>query len=264
MAKRNKVQKRRKRKELQRRRRAALQELRPYYGNKYKKEKYILAMMEAETGIYETYVMTDRKLTDRDVEAGLKRLIRELRSGPYQPAEERDEVEVKPGGEIELLHWNIKRNWDDLFTKQPRHSNAELAGILRTILASIETWSTPSPNSRGYLNYIEGFLTKAGVRVERIYPEDEEWEEGEMSDEEYLLDLGLEWLDTRDETVKREFFEEAEAMLDEGQAEEVINVCQYLIGQVNEQGFIEELVPLLQPAYHQLGVPFRSELPPNF
>lgn len=264
MAKRSKSRKRKRRKELQRRRKAAMQELRPYYGNKYKQEKYTLAMMEAETGIYETYVMTDRKLTDWDVEAGLKHLIKELRSGSYQPAEELEEMEVETGEEKELLCWAIKRNWDELFTEQPRHSNSELVGILRTILASIETWSTPSPNSRGYLNYIEGFLTKAGVRVEKILLEGEELEEGEMSDEEYLLDLGLGWLDTEDEAVKREFFEEAEALLDEGQAEEVINVCQYLIGRVNEQEFISELVPLLQPAYRQLGVPFRSDIPPTF
>lgn len=257
MAKRSKAQKRKKRKELQRRRKAALQELRPYYGNKYRKDKYILAIMGAETGIYETYVVTDRELTDRDVEAGLKHLIRELRSKSYQPAEEREEIEVKPGGEMELLQWHIKYRWDELFTRQPHHSNSELAGILRTILASIETWATPSPDSRGYLNYIQGFLTQAGVRVERVPIEGGEWEEEEeMSDEEYLLDLGLEWLDTWDEAVKGEFFEEAEAMLDEGQAEEVINVCQYLIGQVNDQGFIKELLPLLQPGYRQLGVPF--------
>jgi len=262
MAKRSKAQKQKKRKELQRRRKAALQELRPYYGSKYRKEKYILAMMRAETGIYETYMMTDRELTDRDVEASLKGFIRDLRSGSYQPAEERDEVEVEPGGETGLLQWNIKRNWDDLFTEHPRHSDAELVGILRTILGSIETWSTPSSDSRGYLNYIEGFLTQAGVRVERVPVEGEEWEEEEeMSDEEYLLDLGLEWVDTWDETAKDEFFEEAEALLDEGQAEAVINVCQYLIGQVNEQEFVEELVPLLQPAYRQLGVPFRTGSP---
>lgn len=262
MAKRSKAQKRRKRKELQRRRKAALQELRPYYGNKYKREKYVPAMMGAETGIYETYVMSDRELTDRDVEASLKRLIRKLRSGSYQPAEERQEVEAGAGGETELLHWNIKHNWDDLLERHPRHSNSELVGILRTILGSIETWSIPSPDSRGYLNYIEGFLTQAGVQVERIPVEGEEWEEEEeMSDEKYLLDVGREWVDTGDEAVEQEFFEEAEAMLDEGQAEEVINVCQYLIGQVNQQEFVEELIPLLQPAYGQLGVSFGIDAP---
>jgi len=46
-------------------------------------------------------------------------------------------------------------------------------------------------------------------------------------------------------------------MIEEGQAEAVINVCQHLIGRTNEQALIEELNPLLQPAYRKLGVPFR-------
>ncbi|HID61541.1 MAG TPA: hypothetical protein EYP49_02165 [Anaerolineae bacterium] len=71
-------------------------------------------------------------------------------------------------------------------------------------------------------------------------------------------------METEDAGIKREFFEEAEAMIEEGQAEAVINVCQYLIGQTNDRAFIEELTPLLQPAYRQLGVPFRSPLPRLF
>jgi len=132
-----------------------------------------MALMRAEVGIYETYVMTERQLTDRQVEAGLKSLIQDLRSGPLQPAEQRDVVDVEPGAETDLLNWSIRRNWDDLFTTQPRHSNADLVGILRTILDSIETWSTPGANSRGYLSYLEGFLTKAGVKVEKLPLDDE-------------------------------------------------------------------------------------------
>ena len=45
--------------------------------------------MRAEVGIYETYVMTERQLSDRQVEAGLESLIHELRSGPVQQAEQR-------------------------------------------------------------------------------------------------------------------------------------------------------------------------------
>lgn len=253
------------RQKLQHRRGGASRGLQPYRGGKYRSKKYVMALMRTEVGIYETYVMTERQLTDRQVEAGLKSLIHELQSGPVQPAEQRDVVDVEPGAETDLLSWNIRRNWDDLFATQPRHSDADLAGILRTILDSIETWSTPGPNSRGYLNYLEGFLTKAGVKVEKLPVGDEVWEEEEEeTDEEYLLDVGLEWLKTENEDIKREFFEEAKAMLEEGQAEAVINVCQYLIGQTNDRALIEELRPLLQPAYRQLGVPFGSPLPRLF
>lgn len=248
---------------LQRRRKGAPKGPQSYRGGKYRSKKYIMALMRAEVGIYETYVMTERQLTDRQVEAGLKSLIHELQSGSVQSAEQRDVVDVKPGAEMDLLSWSIKRNWDDLFATQPRHSNADLAGILRTILDSIETWSTPGPDSRGYLSYLEGFLAKAGVKVEKVPMSDEPWEEEEEeSDEDYLLDVGLEWLETEDVGIKQEFFEGAEAMIEEGQAEAVINVCQRLIGHaINDQALVEELRPLLQPAYRKLGVPFESPLP---
>jgi hypothetical protein len=263
MAKKKKLSRDQKRKQkLQRRRRGTSQGLQPYRGGKYRSKKYVMALMRAEVGIYETYLMTERQLTDRQVEAGLKNLIQELRSGPIQPAEQRDVVDVKPGAEMDLLSWNIRRNWDDLFATQPRHSNVELAGILRTILDSIETWSTPGADSQGYLNYLEGFLTKAGVKVEKVPLGGESWEEEEVeSDEAYLLDVGLEWLETKDAGIKREFFEEAEAMIEEGQAEAVINVCQHLIGRANDRALIDELRPLLQLAYRKLGVPFGAQLP---
>ena len=249
-------------KKLQGRRKGRSRGLQPYRGGKYRSKKYIMALMRAEVGIYETYVMTERQLTDRQVEAGLKSLIQELRSGPLQPAEQRDVVDVEPGAETDLLSWSIRSNWDDLFTTQPRHSNADLVGILRTILDSIETWSTPGANSRGYLSYLEGFLTKAGVKVEKLPLDDEGWEEEEEeSDEDYLLDVGLEWLETEDAATKQEFFEEAEALIEEEQAEAVINVCQHLIGRTNDQALIDELRPLLQPAYRKLGVPYGSPLP---
>ncbi len=52
-----------------------------------------------------------------------------------------------------------------------------LIGVLRTTLDSIRTWGSASPTSRGYLNYIEGFLGKAGISVRKA-----------TADEIYLLE----------------------------------------------------------------------------
>lgn len=231
-----------------------------YHGNKYKAEKYIMAIMRAETGILESYVMTHRELTDQHVKAALSQLIGDLRRHSYQPAEFQEMVTIEPESYADLVIWNIRRNWDDLFQAQPRHSNTELVGILRTILSSVETWATPSPNSRGYLNYIEGFLAQGGVRPQ-LLPMDGEEEEKEPespSDEQLLLDLGHAWLETDSNRAKDQFFKKGRAMIDKGQADAVINVCQKLIGQRNEEAFVEELSPLLQPAYRKLGVPFEK------
>jgi hypothetical protein len=57
----------------------------PYEGNKYKSDQFTPAVMQAEIGIYESYMMTGRRLTDRQVEKSLDYLIRELRGEQAAP-----------------------------------------------------------------------------------------------------------------------------------------------------------------------------------
>lgn len=260
MAKKKLSRSQKRKKKLQKRRVGRTTRSLAYHGNKYKREKYIMAIMRAETGILETYVMTRRELTDRQVQTALTQLIGDLRRRGYQPAESQETVTVTPETYVDLAIWSIRRSWDDLFCTQPRHSNAELVGILRTILSSVETWATPGLNSKGYLNYIEGFLAQGGVRPQ-LLPMDEEWEKEPepLSDEEILFDLGQVWLETDSTWAQERFFKKGQTMIDEGQAEAVINACQRLIGHRTEEAFVDELRPLLQPAYAQLGVSFGTK-----
>jgi hypothetical protein len=147
-----------------------------YHGNKYKTEELVTVFMRTELGIYESWVMTDRELTDRDVEAALEKLVLQMRRGPL-PAFA-DGTAAPVGAEAtDLIIWNIRRNWHDLFQEEPRPSVDKLTGVLRTILGSVETWSSPSPTARGYLHYIEGFLKKAGVNV-TVHPAEGDSEAG--------------------------------------------------------------------------------------
>ncbi len=257
MAKKRLSRAQKRKKKLQKQSRGQSRRSLAYHGNKYRGERHVMALMRAETGILETYVMTDRELTDRQVEVALTKFIGALRRHGYQPAEHRDIVTVEPETYVDLVIWSIRRNWDDLFHKQSRHSRAELVGILRTILGSLETWSTPSPESRGYLNYIEGFLAQGGIHP-HLAPVDEEREKEpeSPSDEELLFDLGQAWLETESDWARDRFFKKGQAMLDGGQADAIINVCQRLIGHRTEEALVEALRPLLQPAYRQLGVPY--------
>ena len=116
--------------------------------------------MRAEMGIHEADVMLGRRLTDRDAEASVRALVHELRSALEQPGEQ-----VEAARDRDVIVWNIKRNWEDLFAKQPRHSRAELAGLLGVVLESMSKWRGPGLGPRAYLNYIEGFLGSLGVRV---------------------------------------------------------------------------------------------------
>jgi len=237
-------------------RRAKDDRVQAYRGNKYKSERFVEAIMRAETGIYESYVMTDRRLTDRQVVKSLEYLILQLRGEQSAAPADNPRVEVE-GGSEDMIAWRVKDNWADLFADRPRHSNTDLAGILRTILGSIQVWSRPVPDSRGYLHYIEGFLSQAGVRVEVLGPEEDqgagEADEGpqERSDEDSLTELGQAWVVSGQPMAKKEFLAEAEALLREGQAGLVIEVCQRLIGIVNDTAILGELKEIFDKAWRQ-------------
>src|SRR5438094_7091005 len=62
-----------------------------YHGDKYKRDEFVSTFLATETGIYESYLCTDRGLTDPLVAAALEKLIVQMRQGPLPPLEEEDE-----------------------------------------------------------------------------------------------------------------------------------------------------------------------------
>lgn len=145
---------------------------RPSYASelkKYRSVRYIKAVMQAEAGILQADVMLGRRLTDSDVEAALRALVKELRATAELP---RAPTTLPAAGPEETITWSIKRNWEELFATQPAHSNADLQGILGVVLASIDDWSRSGGGPRAYLHYIEGFLAQLGVRVVPVSPEE--------------------------------------------------------------------------------------------
>jgi hypothetical protein len=224
-----------------------------YTGSKYKSEKYVEALMKAEVGIYESYVITERQLTDWDVKKSLEYLIRELRGEKPKPT---DGLQAKnEAGESEdVTAWRIKDQWKQLFADQPRHSNADLAGVLRTILGSVELRSRPTPDSRGYLHYLEGFLGQMGVNVELLNPKNEPGEEdpSASANEDELMKLGDAWLASRDPSAKRAFEAKVNELMAERQPGVVVEVCQNLIGKATHDGvMVKELESILKGAWKQ-------------
>lgn len=158
-----------KQKKAKRDRRAARPVSLAYRGNKYKTEELIPVIFNAEVGIYEAFVATGRRLTDHAVRSALEDLIWQLRRGTLPPLQE----EMGFGGEPEeFIIWRIRSSWRHLFQTEPEPGRDTLIGVLRTILGSIEARGSISPTSRGYLDYIEGFLNEAGVSVQQCSPEE--------------------------------------------------------------------------------------------
>jgi hypothetical protein len=221
-----------------------------YSGNKFKTPALIPVIMRTETAIYEVYVMTDREITDHTVRAALEKLVVQMRAGPLPDFTGGDEVTRRAGQEEDLIIWNIRRNWHDLFQSSPNPGTETLIGVLRTILDSVDTWSTPAPTSRGYLNYIEGFMAKVGVRVREASPET--WEElPEPADP--FLELGRAWCDG-DLEACAEFLAQADALLASGQGQRVVDVTQRLMGGLGGRAPSPELATLSLRA-QQGGLP---------
>src|SRR5947207_12778197 len=68
-----------------------------YSGNKYKTDELVPVFHRTEVGIYETFVMTNRQLTDRTVASALQKLVEQLRQGSLPPLDETGRVHQAGG-----------------------------------------------------------------------------------------------------------------------------------------------------------------------
>jgi hypothetical protein len=228
-----------------------------YSGKKYKTPELVPVIMRTETGILEAHVATGRRLTDRNVQAALERMVVQMRGGGLPPLDDSNTVEYEVGREEDLVIWFIRLGWHDLFENAPHPGKDNLIGILRTLLDSINTWSTPSPESRGYLNYVEGFLRKLGVRVQRGLPGGEP--EPEPTDP--LLELGRAWCAAGDPEAKARFLTQAEELTAAGQGQHVAEVAQRLIGEI--KGPTDTFKELSHLSIRAQRAPQRLEGPAN-
>lgn len=142
-----------------------------YAGNKYRSDEFVPVFYRTELGIYESYVMYDRELTDDEVESAVERLVIGMREGPLPPLDASDVMTMTEGGEEDLIIENIRRNWRILEEEGKLPRRDDLIGVLRSILHSISIWRSQSLHARGYLDYIEGFMKKLGVSVRKATPD---------------------------------------------------------------------------------------------
>jgi hypothetical protein len=245
-----KLQKKR-RAELERRRQKA--EPLAYHGNKYKTDALVPVVFETEAGLYESFVMSERRMTDHDARAAVESLIRGIRGGtiPLPPQLEPADRAATAGKES-LPVWNIRRHWEEYFSRAPFPGRDNLIGVLRTILGSMEVWGNMSPTSRGYLRYIEGFMAKLGVHCQQVPPDffspgfeadaadDEEFAEGESE----LLAAGRAWCHDGNADAGVVFRAMTKEMIAAGEAGEVAETCQQLMGEISDRRMIDELSAL--------------------
>jgi hypothetical protein len=168
MSKRSRLSRDQKRKQkLTTRKNVESESIEPYSGKKYQNPQFAQALFQAEVAIHEADQMSDEQMLDEEVLASLEQLVLDLRG--QAPAQQED---GKPAEN--LISWNIKQRWRAFFQTHPRHSNADLTGIIRTIMHSVKRRSSMRPGGRGYLEFLLGFMAQAGVRVQKLTPEQAE------------------------------------------------------------------------------------------
>lgn len=223
-----------------------------YMGEKFKTDELIPTWMHAEIGIYESFVMTDRKLLDQTVVTALETLIRQMRAGTLSPLSETAKFQYEVGQEVDLVVWNVRRNWEAHFASEWEPTKDQRIGVLRTILGSIEKMRTPGPRSQSYLHHIAGFLTKKlGVSVE---PVSADLKPLAKPDEDDLLRLGRQWTSGGNETAKDEFRECVLELMRNGQAGRVLDACHHLLGEETDPSsdVVAELTELIHQARQAL------------
>jgi len=144
-----------------------------YHGSKYRTRELVPLQFETELAIHEVDVVCNRRLADREVFAALVTLIEQVRSGRLPKIDPDKPLQVGPDDNVEPVLWNIRGHWDHFFNENPHPGRDKLAGMLRSILGSIETWSGLHPGARGYLDFLEGFCAKLGARVDVVESEEE-------------------------------------------------------------------------------------------
>jgi hypothetical protein len=249
---RKREQKRKKKLAAEKKRKAYLAESLVYMGSKYQTEELMPTWVHTEVGIYETYVMTHRKLLDKTVFSAIEALIRQLRAGTLPPPPDTDEIHYEVGREEDLLIENIRRSWAHRFTAESEPSKDNLIGVLRSILGSIKKVTSPGPQSQSYLQHIAGFLTKKlGVSVKALSMDQKPLPEPE---EDALVRLGRRWNVDGNREARADFLELANDLLRTGQVGRVINACHLLVGEICEPSseVVAELTELIKTAQRSL------------
>ncbi len=251
MAKESHDQKRKK-KLAEERKKARQNQSSAYMGERYKTDELVPTWMHTEIGIYETYIMSDRKLLDQTVVDALETLIGMMRLGPLPPLPATAEIHYEAEREDDLVIEMIRRSWAKHFATERQPPKDDLVGVLRTILGSIQKVKAPGPKSQAYMHHIAGFLTKKlGVSVKGFSADRKPLPEPKDGE---LVMLGRRWNENDDLDARSAFLDLADHMLKSGQASRVIDDCHLLVGEVSDPSseMVPELVVLIQKARDSL------------
>jgi hypothetical protein len=136
----------------------------PYEGTKYQQDEWTPLVYATEKAIYEVILQTERKLTNDEVKKAFEQLVLQLRAG-LAPALAADETEptLQVGQASDSVVWNIRRHWGEFFDAYGSVAVADLVGVLRTLLHSIQAHQWNTGRQHGYVAFLQKFLEERGL-----------------------------------------------------------------------------------------------------
>lgn len=137
-------------------------EVLPYEGRMYQSDEWVPHVYQTELAIYETILLSQRRLTNSQVKSALVQLVHHLRAGsPALLRDDEPDVPFAAGNEVAHVAWNIRRHWGILVDEVGPVRSDDLTGILRTLLNSIVAHAWRSGPDRGYVDFLVGFMKRA-------------------------------------------------------------------------------------------------------
>ncbi len=200
----------------------------------YKTPEYVEYIFALEMGIFQADTIL-LSLTDGHILAALESLVIQIQIKGLPHFREQP---TEPEG---LVTWLIVGSWrEEAFRQFGKLSKKEMIGCLKTAIESVETRSSGQVNGRNYLNYLKKFMKKAGLRMElegANYLEDFLASRRLFKNHERmsLAELGKRWMrDPGYIEVNELFTARAETLIVKGQGQQVIQTCQKLTQQTEE------------------------------
>ena len=131
----------------------------PHSGHKYRSDHWSPVVYATERGIYDVILESKRALTNAQVGRALELLIDHLRrSGPPGIGSEEAAVPYSTDNAAECVFFNVRRSWRQMIDEGRIVATADLIGIARTLLYSIEAHGSKTGQARGYVAFLEDFL----------------------------------------------------------------------------------------------------------
>lgn len=133
-----------------------------YEGDKYHSDFWSPYYWKIESTIYSCVLESKHTITSVQIRLAIIRLIERLKKRQaITLAESEPVVHLAAGQEVEYLIYRIRQSWQEIFDELEPISLGDMAGLHRSLLASIDRHNNRAAGAPGYVSFLLDFIPKA-------------------------------------------------------------------------------------------------------